>query len=238
MKKLLALLLAAVMCFSLVACGNGSNKEEAENIATGDGWIVDSAGTLIISDMDMNKIPDYTYSNPAPWHPYRMLIKAIKIEAGITHIGELAFNSCENAETIEFPDTLEQIADKAFTFCTSLKSITIPDNVAYIGTQAFQGCTALETVTWAESAFSMHQKTFSDCTALKNIEIPEGVAYIQNLVFENCVALEAVTLPDSLKTFEQDSFQGCDALVLKCKAGSAAEEMAEKHNVSYELIVE
>lgn len=236
MKKLLALLLAAVMCVSLAACGG--NQEVDDNIATGDGWIVDKTGTLIVSDMDMNKIPGYSYSDPAPWYPYRMLIKAIKIKEGITYIGELAFNSCEKAETIEFPSTLEQIADKAFTFCTSLKSIAIPDAVNYIGAQAFQGCTALETVIWAKSTFSMREKTFSGCTALKNVEIPEGVTHIYNLAFENCEELETVTLPDSLSTFEQDSFQGCTALVIKCNAGTAAEEMAEKHNVPYELIGE
>ena len=46
MKRVFPLILAAALMLSLVACGNGSNKEEAENIATGDGWIVDSAGTL------------------------------------------------------------------------------------------------------------------------------------------------------------------------------------------------
>ena len=34
MKKIIALALAMVMAFSLVACGGGSSKEESELIAT------------------------------------------------------------------------------------------------------------------------------------------------------------------------------------------------------------
>lgn len=233
MKKLISLLFAVVICLGLSAC---AGTKAGSNIAHGDGWIVNQDGVLIISEMKSNKIPSYTYSDPAPWHAYRKLIKVIRIEEGITHIGELAFNSCEMAETVELPASLLQIGDKAFTFCSQLKSITIPDGVNFVGEQAFAQCTALETVHWSSAAFSIHKETFSGCSALKNVEIPEGVSYIQNLSFKDCVSLITLSLPVSLQTFEKDSFEGCTDLILKCNAGTAAEEMAIEHGAPYELI--
>lgn len=90
-------------------------------------WMIDENGTLVISHMTNNEIPDYSFSVPAAWHPYRMQIKAIKLEEGITRIGELAFLSCEKAVSIELPASLCEIGDNAFSGCKALESIVQKD---------------------------------------------------------------------------------------------------------------
>ena len=232
MKKIIALVLFVTLCLSFAACGAGGNNYKA----SGDGWFVDENGVLFISEMKDNKIPEYTYSDPAPWYQYRMMINSIKIEEGITHIGSLAFNGCEKAENLELPSTLLQIADKGFTFCSALKSVTLPDSVNYVGLQAFQGCVALESVTWSKEATTIWNGTFTDCSALKTVVLPEGVMHLHREAFKGCTALKTIAMPDSLATFEDDTFVGCTGVKVQCKAGSDAETMAVKHGVDYELI--
>ena len=230
MKKTMTLFLVVAMCLMLVACGAKKNNNKAE----GDGWKVTADGVLVISNMEDNEIPERLNGNPeAPWHPYRMMIKSVKVEEGITHIGEYGFISCEKAETIELPDSLLQIGDHAFAHCVSLKELTIPENVNFVGYEAFLCCEALEHVVWSPAAMTVGKRTFSGCSALKTVDLPEGVLHIDELAFENCSMLTSLTLPDSLRTFEKDSFQGCTNLVLECSAGTAAEEMAVKHKVPY-----
>lgn len=108
-------------------------------------WTMDfETGTLTISHMPDNKIPDYAFGAPAPWYYYRYSIKTIKIEEGIESIGRLAFLACEEAVTVELPDSLRKIGEKAFANCRSLETIIIPAHVEYIDDQAFSGCDSLK----------------------------------------------------------------------------------------------
>ena len=40
------------------------------------------------------------------------------------------------------PDSITQIGDAAFVYCTNLKSINIPDSVTSVGIYAFSDCRA------------------------------------------------------------------------------------------------
>ena len=100
----------------------------------------------------------------------------IRIETGITKIGDFAFSGCNNLKSVEIPQSVEEIGDGAFSDCAELKTITIESGIKRIGDYAFSGC-----------------------VNLKSIVIPESVMEIGSFVFKGCRNLESVTMPFNAK---------------------------------------
>ena len=70
----------------------------------------------------------------------------VKIDEGITFIGENAFSRCENMQCVVLPEGLERIEEEAFAFCTALEMFVIPSTVRDIQARAFMGCTGVTDV--------------------------------------------------------------------------------------------
>lgn len=65
-----------------------------------------------------------------------------------------------------------EIAENAFTHCTSMTIVNIPESIASIGEYAFSGC-----------------------SSLTSIEIPNSVSNIGLFILEDCYSLESLSLP-------------------------------------------
>lgn len=76
-----------------------------------------------------------------PWS----YIKSLKLEEGITIIGEEAFLECSYLHEVEFPSTLTDIKFQAFAY-SGLTSLTIPNTVKEIFYEAFYYCENLKEV--------------------------------------------------------------------------------------------
>ena len=87
----------------------------AEIIASGDGWSLNDAGTLLISANTSDYV--YTmYNRPRPpWYVYRSQIRGVKILNGVTRIGDYSFDM----------------------YPSNVKSWVIPTSVTYIGKENF-----------------------------------------------------------------------------------------------------
>ena len=78
-------------------------------------------------------------------------LTSITIPEGVTSIGEYAFDGCRSLTSVTLPDSMTSIGDYAFNYCTSLTSITIPASVTSIGEFVFVGSEALTIYCEAES---------------------------------------------------------------------------------------
>ena len=84
------------------------------------------------------------------------------VPEGVKEIGRDAFYEC-SLTMVEFPDTLETIADFAFTWSRSLSSIALPSGVKSVGEWAFAFCDALETVTYQGEKPEIAETAFVRC---------------------------------------------------------------------------
>lgn len=65
---------------------------------------------------------------------------AYTIPAGVTSIGDYAFENCSSLSSITIPNSVMNIGTRAFDNCSSLTSITIPNSVTSIKSFAFVRC--------------------------------------------------------------------------------------------------
>ena len=91
------------------------------------------------------------------------------------------------------PNSVDSIAENAFSGLSNLKKIEIPSSVRAIGGWAFCYCTGLENVKMSEQLEFIGQYAFAGCNSLQSIVIPKSVTSIESMAFAGCYVLESVT---------------------------------------------
>ena len=96
----------------------------------------------------------------------------ITIPAGVTRIGESAFEECRSLESVTFAGkALREIDDWAFYNCHSLKNITIPEGVTEIGKAAFFDCSYLKEITLPSSVQTIADNAFGQCQKVAKMTV-------------------------------------------------------------------
>jgi len=98
-------------------------------------------GTLTISGI--GRMLDYPSEEYCPWYDVKDQIKHVKIERGITNIGNYAFKNCYYLQSVEMGSTVHYIGEESFYGCKNLKNVQMPESIISIDTYAFAFCTRL-----------------------------------------------------------------------------------------------
>ena len=224
MKKIISLLMAFVMLFSVTAGVDlSAYAADATSGKCGDNvyWSYDpTTNTLTISGTGAM----CNYNGDAPWDGYWEDISTVKIETGVTTIGEGAFMGCISLTSVTIPNSVTTIGEGAFFAC-SLTSVTIPDSVTKIGNEAFYNCSSLTSVTISNSVTTIGWSAFWGCSSLTSIDVAsgnsnylskDGVLFNKNE--SNLIQYPAgnqrteYTIPNSVTTIGNSAFSGCSSL--------------------------
>jgi len=140
------------------------------------------------------------------------IIEKVRIESGITSIGDSVFRWCSNLNSITIPSSVTSLGDSAFKRCSSLTSITIPSNVTSLGYSAFEGCSSLTSITIPSNVTSLGYSAFEGCSSLTSITIPSSVTSLGNGIFKGCSSLTSITIPSNVTSLGYSAFEGCSSL--------------------------
>ena len=225
-KRLLSILLAAVMVLTMLPLGLVDTAWAAETVSSGTcgknvNWTLTGDGTLTISGT--GAMADYGYSdNRAPWYGARSQVKTVIIKNGVTSIGNDAFYDCKALTSATIPNSVTSIGDDAFSICTALTNVTIPESVTQIGFGAFSGSNAAITVASGNSKYCSaagalynKQKTtlfYPGMIKDGSFRIPNSVTTIADYAFSNCLSLTSVTIPNSVTSIGGAAFGNCLSL--------------------------
>ena len=110
-----------------------------------------------------------------------------KLNGDFNDLG-LVSNSYSNGRgVLKFQNSVTEIGEDAFKWCTSLISVTIPNSVTSIGESAFCGCSSLKSITIPNSVTSIGHYAFDGCSSLTSITIPNSVTWIGASAFWGCI---------------------------------------------------
>ena len=133
---------------------------------------------------------------------------SLEIPSTITHndttyhvkaIAKGGFRNYPDMTSVIVPQTVEEIREEAFAFCTGLTSFQIPKDVTEIAPSTFLDCRALEVVYYSNG--------------LGNPVLGNNViTTIGDHAFDSCVSLKGFTCSSKLTTIGISAFQKCESL--------------------------
>lgn len=228
-KRFVSLLLAISMILSLMpvsavtAFAEGENNGAAKIIAEGNcgvetenngknlSWTLDNNGVLTISGNGAMK--NYWFSDyyRPGWYRYKKdEITSVVFSGNITHIGDWAFDQCENIQNVTYkdydgaagvgvalPKSVITIGDHAFSRTGVTGTLKLPENLTTIGAYAFYQCTNLTgPLVIPQGIKSIEEKTFAECGFTGDITIPDDMTTIGDHAFDKCTNINSVRYTD------------------------------------------
>lgn len=150
----------------------------------------------------------------------------LEIPKGVKRINHNAFARSENIQEIYIPATVEDIAERAFDFCSELTAIVVAkDNLKYqdIGHHLF----TRNYQTLHQYALGRKDKSyilpfgtkkigttaFKGCQHIKRVELNQGIKSIGFASFLGCSSLGEINIPASLEKIGKLAFLQCASLM-------------------------
>lgn len=137
--------------------------------------------------------------------------KDIIIPDGL-QLAERAFSGCTTIECVTLNNEIKEIPWSAFSNCKNLKSVYGLDRVERIDCNAFFCCESLSKVDLPLGITEIEDHAFYGCTSLEEISIPSSVIEIGYAAFQDCRNLKNIKLPKGLKEIHTEAFMCCDSL--------------------------
>ena len=131
-------------------------------------------------------------------------LNSVVVPNNVIYIGNEAFANCDNLTIVDLADSVTHIGERAFRNCERLYNIYLPDSVTHIGTQAFS-LGALEKINIPNSVTHIGDSAFSDCNVLTSINIPESVIHIGSRAFASCDRLREILVDKNNPNYSSDN---------------------------------
>lgn len=126
----------------------------------------------------------------------------------VTEVAENAFSSCTSMKTLRIPDSVKRVGEGALSGCTSLESIVLPFAGASADTPVGVNNKGMAHM-FGLSGGSSWAKNYS----LKQVTVTDAATVIPNGAFEGMTSLQYVNLGENITAIGARAFSNCSNLV-------------------------
>ena len=214
MKKILPLILAIILVFSMASCAENKNENTQstkEEEALGNNVFTSQTGSFEYQLNAEGKCEIVNYT-PASVTLVDLELPTTLDNRDVVGIAPDAFKAENSIKSVKIPEGYTYVGNYAFYDCDSLETVTFAgSNVTEIGKGAFEGCSSLTSINLPSSVESIDNYAFKDCAVLTSIDV-SGAKFIGEGAFFGCSALSSIVLCDELESISKTAFFRCDAL--------------------------
>ncbi len=147
--------------------------------------------------------------------------QSITIGNSLTSIGNNSFEYCSSVKTLTFNSNskMKTIAQSAFRYCSNLQSVNLPDSVEELGSLAFGNCSSLESIALSKNIKSDFNRWFENSPSISSITIgeentiysaEEGVLYNKDktkiIYFAGNTGRSSFTIPTTITEVGRNAF--------------------------------
>lgn len=214
MKKLSLILAISLILLSFVACGKDTdNTSSVISLPPIEDYEVDEFvsigkynGFHYVEYFDHIELTEYDDAEFA----VELKFPAVILDKPVTKISIPSFRDNAFLKSAVIPDTVQEIGNYLFAYCTSLTDITLPENIKKIGCSAF-----LETP-WFE-ALTDKFVVVGDGVLIKyngddsEVVIPDTVKYLSDALSETSKII-SIDIPLSVTGISDYAFYNCSSL--------------------------
>ena len=132
---------------------------------------------------------------------YDTNIYSVDIPDTVTEIGEKAFGSCDSLSEVIFGNNIERIEDSAFLSCKRLYNIELPNTIKHIGQWGFAGTGYYnKTENWDNDVLYIGNYLIQAGNIdIDSYEIRQGTICIADGAFQHQTTIQNFEVPDSVK---------------------------------------
>ncbi len=132
------------------------------------------------------------------------LVRYGDVDYSVITIGSYAFKNCDALKSIEIPNSIQKVEDRAFDGCSKLKKVNISDLTAWCNI-SFEG--------GYSNPLKYAHLLYLDNELITNLEVPDDVTSIGANSFCNCTSITSVKIPNSVTTIGNYAFYECTNLI-------------------------
>lgn len=170
----------------------------------------------VYTDINGNRIEEYG------WGPFYRdpSLESITLSSRVSGIPDSAFEGCASLKSIELPDAVTSIGDRAFA-SSGIKSIILKEGTKKIGEGAFAQ-SSLESISLPASLEEIGENAFSKTNFLTSITVAENNPIYDSRFNSNTIVLTAEdklivgtkngNVPATVKSIAKGAFQSLDTL--------------------------
>lgn len=185
-----------------------------------------------------NILPDgqsveVTHNNTADYNGFAAYTGSVTIPESVTYngvtynvvkIGEDAFAESTYVSKVTIPESVTEIARKAFYSCSRLRNFELPGSVTSIGELAFYHCVALKSLHIPAAVDAIGSKAFMLCNGLTELTVDaanESYSSENNIIYNKDKTLLVAAMstfsghldvPLTVKGIGENAFVECDGL--------------------------
>ncbi len=142
-------------------------------------------------------------------------ISNVQFPSTLEEIGDVAFSSCSALMCeLSLPHSLKRIGGSAFRGSAIRGNLVLPEGLEYIGSEAFYGCSGLTgSLTIPSGIKVIESSSFRQCGFTGNLNLPMGLTEIQESAFSSTKFKGELNIPSTVTTiggyaFYSNEFNG------------------------------